>query len=176
MRAALLQTLFAASFVVIGVAVQGATPEQAAKTDPAVTTIGGCLVKENPNARTGGGGASPNDYFVRTPTGALPVGATVAVGKPATVGTATSSGTPAGDSYYRITGMPADQLEPHLGHRVEIQGRVGAKKPDAAAGGITTTQTTVEASGKPKTTTETRVDVAGDLHATALKMVSASCK
>jgi hypothetical protein len=34
----------------------------------------------------------------------------------------------------------------------------------------------VDAAGKPKVAVETRVDVAGDLHATTLKMVSASCQ
>jgi hypothetical protein len=72
--------------------------------------------------------------------------------------------------------MDREQLRPHLGHRVELQGHLSSTKPDAAAGGVTSTKTTVDAAGKPTVTVETRVDVVGNLHATALKMVSASCK
>lgn len=151
------------------VGAQTATPEQTAKSDKPVTIVG-CLVQGNPPAPTA------NEYFVRTPTVAVPVGGTVTVGKPGTTDTTTSGGKPTRDSLYRITGLTAEQLRPHVGHRVEFQGHLSSRKPDAAAGGVTATKTTVDAAGKPRVTVETRVDVVGDLHATALKMVSDSCK
>jgi hypothetical protein len=184
MRAALLlQTGLVALLslaLAAGVGAQTAKSGQTPKPDQTVMTIVGCLVQGNPSGaggerRSDSGAANANDYFVRTPTVALPVGGTVAVGKPGTTSTATSAGTPAADSYYRITGMDREQLRPHVGHRVELQGHLSGAKPDAAAGGATRTQTTVDAAGKPTVTVETRVDVAGDLHATALKMVSANC-
>jgi hypothetical protein len=183
MRAAQLHTGFVALLslaIATSAGAQTAKSGQAPKPDQKTTTIVGCLVQGNPGAaggerRSNSGAANANDYFVRTPTVAVPVGATVAVGKPGTTGTATSAGTPAADSYYRITGMDREQLRPHVGHRVEVQGHLGTTEPDAAAGGATRTKTTVDSAGKPTVTVETRVDVAGNLHATALKMVSASC-
>jgi hypothetical protein len=161
----------------MGLGAEPATAGQSAKPDPAVTTIVGCLVQGNPPGDPKPDPTRPNtnDYFVRTPTVSLPVGATVMVGKAGTPSTASSAGTPVRDSYYRVTGLSVDQLRPHLDHRVEVQGHLLPTKPDAT-GGVTTTRTTVDAGGKPTVTVETRVDVAGDLHATALKMVSASCK
>ncbi len=168
MRSALLHMASVALLslaIAAAVAAQPSTPSQTAKADPAATTIVGCLVHGNP----------PNDYFIRTPTVAVPVGATVAVGKPGTTSTATTAGKPTADSYYRITGMDRAQLQPHVGHRVELQGHLSSAKHDAAARGVTSTKTTVDSAGKPTVTVESRVDVAGNLHATALKMVSASC-
>jgi hypothetical protein len=181
MRAALLATTFATllSLTTVSLA-QSEKPAQTAKPDQKLTTIVGCLVQGNPSAagerRSDSGANSANDYFVRTPTVVLPLGATVAVGTPASTSTATSSGKPAADSYYRIIGMERGQLQPHVGHRVEFQGHLMAAKANAAAGGTTSTKTTVDAAGKPTVSVETRVDVAGDLHATTLKMVSASCQ
>jgi hypothetical protein len=183
MRAALVHTTFVTLLslaIAANVGAQGEKSGQTPKADQKVTTIVGCLVQGNPSGagterRSDAGTANANDYFVRTPTVMLPVGGTVAVGKPGTASTATSAGTPTSDSYYRITGMDREQLRPHVGHRVELQGHLSAAKADAAAGGVTSTKTTVDAAGKPKVAVETRVDVAGNLHATALKMVSASC-
>ena len=153
---------------------------QAAKPEQPLTTIVGCLVQGNPNAaggeqRSPAGAANANDYFVRTPTVAIPVGTTVAVGKPGTTNTTTSAGKRSNDSLYRITGLQREQLQPHVGHRVEVQGHLSGNAPDAAAKGVTSAKTTVDKSGKPTTTVETRVDVAGNLRATAIKMVSATC-
>jgi hypothetical protein len=174
-----IHTTFAALLSLVIAAAPGAhaqaPPAQPAKPDQGVTTIVGCLVQGNPTAKETTPSAA-NDFFVRTPTVKLPVGATVAVGKPGTASTATSAGQPAADSYYRITGMDAAQLRPHIGHRVEVQGHLSPTKPDASARGMTNAKTTVDAAGKPTVTVETRVDVAGDLHATALKMVSATCQ
>lgn len=160
---------------------QTSSATQTAKPEQTVTTIVGCLVQGNPNApanqrRSEAGMANADDYFLRTPTVVVPVGTTIAVGKPGTTDTSTSAGKPGDDSLYRITGLPPEQLRPHVGHRVELQGRLSGNKPDAAASGVTSTDTTVNRAGRPTTTVETRVDVAGVLHATALKMVSASCK
>jgi hypothetical protein len=159
---------------------QTSSATQAAKPEQSVTTIVGCLVQGNPNAagsqrRSGAGAANANDYFVRTPTVVVPVGTTIAVGKPGTTDTTTSTGKPGNDSLYRITGLQREQLRPHVGHRVELQGRLSGNKPDASASGVTSAATTVDPAGRPTTTVETRVDVAGVLHAAAIKMVSASC-
>jgi hypothetical protein len=153
---------------------------QTAKPEQTVTTIVGCLVQGNPNAASGerrseASAANANDYFVRTPTVAVPVGTTVTVGKPGTADTSTSAGKPAKDSLYRITGLQREQLQPHVGHRVEVQGRLTGNMPDASASGVSSAKTTVDKTGRPTTVVETRVDVAGDLHATAIKMISASC-
>jgi hypothetical protein len=159
---------------------QSSSPTQAAKPEQAITTIVGCLVEGNPNApgggrRSEGGAANANDYFVRTPTVVLPVGTTVTVGKPGTTDTTTSAGKPGHDSLYRITGLQREELRPHVGHRVEVQGHLSSRAPDASASGVTSAKTTVDQTGKPTTRVETRMDVAGVLQATALKMVSASC-
>jgi hypothetical protein len=183
MRTAQLHTGFVALLslaIAASVSAQEGKSGQTPKTDQKMTTIVGCLVQGNPASpggerRSNSGAGNANDYFVRTPTVAVPVGTTVAVGKPGTTSTATSAGSAAADSYYRITGMDREQLRPHVGHRVELQGHLGSAEPDAAAGGATRTKTTVDGAGKPTVTVETRVDVAGNLHATALKMVSASC-
>lgn len=148
---------------------------QTAKPEQAMTTIVGCLVQGHPSAASGErrsatAAANANDYFVRTPTVEVPVGATVAVGKPGTTSTSTSAGTPTSDSFYRVTGLDREQLRPHVGHRVELQGHLSA---DAATS--TAARTTVDSSGRATTRTETRTDVAGVLHATAIKMVSATC-
>jgi hypothetical protein len=177
MRSAVLVCL--ALITVVGARTLSAT--QAAKPDQTVTTIVGCLVQGNPTAeggeqRSATGAANANDYFVRTPTVQVPVGTTITVGKPGTTDTTTSAGKPTNDSLYRITGLDREQLRPHIGHRVELQGHLSGKEPDAAAGGVTNTKTTVDKAGRPITKVETRVDVAGELHATAIKMVSASCK
>ena len=141
---------------------------QTSQPDQSTTTIVGCLVHGNPPQ-------SANDFFVRTPTVALPVGATVAVGKPGTTSTSTSSGAPAPDSYYRVQGYDREKLRAHLGHKVEVQGHLIPVRPDAAASGVTQTKTTVDANGKPTVTVEKRVDVAGNLHTMNVKMVTASC-
>lgn len=145
---------------------------QTAKEDQKVTTIVGCLANKLDPSISGDpqSGSNANDFFVRTPTVALPVGSTVAIGKPGTGSTTPSAGTPTTDSFYRITGLTRDELQPHLGHRVELQGHLSA---DPAKG--TTAKTTVDASGKPTTRVEERPVVAGVLHATAIKMVSATC-
>ncbi len=156
-----------------GSATQAAKPEQ-------TTTIVGCLVQGNPNVAGGErrseiGEANANDYFVRTPTVAVPVGTTVTVGKPGTTDTTTSTGKPSSDSFYRITGLEREQLRPHVGHRVELQGHLSRNEPDVSASGVTGATTTVDKTGRPTTTVETRVNIVGVLHATAIKMVAASC-
>ncbi len=148
-------------------------PMQATAQD---TTIIGCLVQKN-LAEAGGerqrdtDSGNLHDYFVRTPTVAVPAGSTIAVGTPGTTSTATSSGTPTTDSLYRITGLAPDQLRPHLGHRVELKGTLTGQTEST-----TTARTTVDATGRATTTTETRPSVAGVLRATAIKIVAASCE
>src|SRR5687768_9903695 len=127
MRAALFQVNSAVLLCLPIVAMldaQASSATQAAKPEQPVTTIVGCLVQGNPNApggerRSEGGAANANDYFIRTPTVAVPVGTTITVGKPGTTDTTTSAGKPTHDSLYRITGLQREQLRPHVGHRVE---------------------------------------------------------
>ena len=146
------------------------TATQPGNMDKPVTIVG-CLVEEKATDA-----ANATDYFVRTPTVVVPVGTSVTVGKPGTTDTTTSSGKPTNDSLYRIIGLNAEELRPHVAHRVEVQGHLSGNKPDAAASGVTTTTTTVDQTGRPTTKVETQVNVAGVLHATAIKMVSASCR
>ena len=141
------------------------------------TTIVGCLVQGLPDASrgkgTGAAVASPDDYFVRTPTVKVSPGTSVAVGTPGTTSTATAIGTPVEDSFYRVTGLGADQLRPHLGHRVEIQGHLTDNQPGIESTRATTTQ---DKDGRATTKVETRIAIAGVLHATTIKMISADCQ
>jgi hypothetical protein len=153
-------------------AAQAGTDGQAAAKP---TTIVGCLVDRLP-ADAGGRAAGANsggDYFVRTPTVKIPAGTSVAVGKPGTTSTATSIGTPAGFSFYRIAGLTAEQLRPHVGHRVQVQGRLTDNMPGVESKRATTTQ---DKDGRATTTVETRIEIAGVLHATSVEMVSAECQ
>jgi hypothetical protein len=163
------------------------TGAQTAKPEQKVTTIVGCLELGNPASaggerRSEAGAANANDYFVRTPAIAIPPGSTVAVGgaRTATSGTSTgrattSAGDPDSTALYRITGLDREQLRPHIGHRVELQGRL-TNDPPSSSGNSTTAKTTVDAAGRATTRVESRMDIAGVLHATAIKMVSESCR
>jgi hypothetical protein len=146
----------------------GAEPTNANRQAEAkpTTTIVGCLVQGLPSKPEG------SDFFVRTPTMKVPPGTPVAIGTPGTGSTASASGTPAEDSFYRIAGLAADQLRPHLGHRVEVHGRLTDNMPGVESQRATTKQ---EKDGRATTTVETRIEVAGVLHATSVKMVSADC-
>jgi hypothetical protein len=174
MRAALLSSVVA---ILCGPAVLSGSAQSAAAQQDS-TKIVGCLVQGLPPApgneqRSEARAAYAKDFFVRTPTMAVPPGTTVMVGKPGTTSTATSAGAPADDSFYRVTGLTAEQLKPHLGHRVELEGHLS----DAGADGtVTTARTTVDATGRATTTAETGVLIAGVLHATTIKMVSARCE
>jgi hypothetical protein len=146
------------------------------QADAKPTTIVGCLVQGLPGsaaARSGVEAAAAKDYFVRTPTMKIPAGATVAVGTPGTASTATSAGTPVEDSFYRVSGLADSLLQPHLGHRVELQGKLTNNTPGIESTKATTTQ---DKDGRATTTVETRIAIAGVLHATAIKMVSATCQ
>lgn len=179
MRAALLHVT---SALLLCLPLADTVGAQTRKPDQTLTTIVGCLVHGNPSAagserRSGTSDVNVNDYFLRTPAITVPVGGTVSVGG---TGAATSGGkatTSAGDpdrtTLYRITGMDHAQLKPHVGHRVELQGHLSGNTGTAGSG--TTTKTTVDAAGKPTVRVETRLDLAGVLNATTLKMVSASC-
>jgi hypothetical protein len=176
MRAALFQLTSAVLFCLpVMASVDAQTPSATqAKPEKTVTTIVGCLVQGDPK-RSGTGAANPDEYFVRTPAVAVPVGTTITIGKPGTTEMTTSAGKPDRDSLYRISGLDREQLRPHVGHRVELQGHLSSTEPDASATGTTSATTKVDKTGRATTSVETRVDVAGVLHATAIKMVSASC-
>lgn len=184
MRAALVQTtpaMLLCLAMMAMAAVQTSSATQAGKPEQTVTTIVGCLVQGNPNLahsdrRSQAGAVDANDYYVRTPTVAVPVGSTITVGKPGTTDTTTSGGKPSNDSLYRITGLEPGQLQPLVGHRVEVKGHLSSEMPDASGSGTTSAKTTVDKTGRATTSVETRVDVAGVLRAAAIKTVSASCR
>ena len=143
-----------------------AQPEQPRK-DGQTTTIVGCLAQ----------GPAPGgaEFVVRTPAIAVPAGTPIAVGgsgSPAAGRATTSVGAPAGTTAYRITGLTAAELKPHLGHRVELQGHLTQNTPPAA------TATTKQDPTTGRATTAVKEDwtIAGVLHATTMKMVDASCQ
>jgi hypothetical protein len=153
--------------------VDAQTPAPAPKPADKLTTIVGCLMEGNPANSPNG-----NDYFVRTPAIEVPVGGTVTVGKPGaapstTGATTTSAGMPANTALYRITGLDREKLRPHLGHRIELQGHLTGNE---GIPGNTTAKTTVDANGRPRTQVETKMDIAGALHATTFKMIDANCR
>jgi hypothetical protein len=152
---------------------------QTAKAEPSVTTIVGCLIQGNQTGadseRTSeGGAASADDFFILTPAISLPPGGTVAVSSSGGRAT-TSAGEPDETAMYRITGLDREQLRPHIGHRVELHGHL-TEDPPSASGRTTTAKTTVDATGRATTRVESPTDIAGVLHATTIKMVSASCQ
>ena len=144
--------------------------------DPTPRTIVGCLVQGLPNTpndrATTKTPVASEDYFVRTPTVQVPPGTTVAVGTPGATSTATSVGTAVADSFYRIAGLSVEQLRPHVGQRIEIQGHLTDNMPGTEKRRVTLTQ---DKDGRVKMTVENQIEVAGVLHATTLKMVSTSC-
>ena len=147
-------------------AVAGVPAAQSSKPDQKMHTIVGCLVQGLPSSTT-----KTDDFFVRTPTVAIPAGSSVAVGKPGSTSTATSAGTPLPDSFYRVTGLAMSQLKPHVGHRVELQGHL-----DSTPSTSTKATTTPNPEGGGTTRTDTRIEVAGVLHATTVKMVDTNCR
>ena len=150
-------------------------PNEVGQTESKATTIVGCLVQGLPGSATARDGIeaeTAQDFFIRTPTVKVPPGTTVAIGTPGTTSTATSIGTPVADSFYRVTGLTVDVLRPHLGHRVELQGQLSDNTPGIESKRATTTQ---DKDGRARTTVETRIAIAGVLHGSSIKMVSASC-
>ena len=116
------------------------------------------------------------EFFVRTPAIAVPAGTQITIGGSgsATSGSraTTSAGTPAATTAYRITGLTAAQLKPHVDHRIELQGHLSQSAPPA------TTATTKQDPKTGRATTSVKEDwtIAGVLHATAMKMVAATCQ
>jgi hypothetical protein len=138
------------------------------QTPGQTTTIVGCLVQRpSPNA---------DEFFVRTPAVAVPAGAQVKIGESPTSTSggraATSAGTPAGTTLYRVDGLTPAELKPHLNHRIELQGRLTQNLPPP------TTATTTQDPKTGRATTAVKDDwtVAGVLQATSIKMVAASCQ
>ena len=164
--------MYALSSVVTVAAHQTPAATQPAQ-DAQTVTIVGCLVQGDPTVERGDRSATATsaDFFVRTPTVAIPTGGTVAVGKPGSTSATTSAGTPTTDSFYRVTGLDVEQLRPHIGHRVEVRGQL---TPDTASKSANA-KTTVDSAGRATTTVETRPVIAGSLRATTIKMVSESC-
>jgi hypothetical protein len=164
----------------VGVSVGAQSSGESQKpTDPAsargkATTIVGCLVQGFPK----GDAAPPDadkyaqDFFIRTPTVRIPPGATVAVGTPGSGSTTPAFGTPVEDSFYRVTGLGAERLRPHLGHRIELQGELTDNTPGIETSRARTTQ---DKDGRATTTVETRIAIAGVMNASALQMVSTDC-
>jgi hypothetical protein len=168
-------SVFVAHLSALGTADAGQAGEtRQAESKP--TTIVGCLVQGLPGSASAKGGveaATAKDYFVRTPTMKIPAGETVAVGTPGTTSTATSVGTPVEDSYYQVTGLAENLLRPHVDHRVELQGKLTDNMPGIESTKATTTQ---DKDGRATTKVDTRIAIAGVLHATSVKMVSATCR
>jgi hypothetical protein len=170
----------AAVVLCVGVCVQNASSAAApanatAQTDSKPITVVGCLVQGLPDGaerRAADTTAGVEGFFLRTATVKIPVGSTVAVGAPGTSSTATPVGTPTDPSFYRISRLSAEQLRPHVGHRVEIQGQLTDNMPGTESSRATTTQ---DKEGRATTTVERRIAIAGVLHATTLKMVSVDC-
>jgi hypothetical protein len=104
----------------------------------------------------------------------VPTGAPVTVGGSSSSGgrATTSAGVPTETTSYRITGLATAELKSHLGHRVELQGKLSHNTPPA------TTATTTHDPKTGRTTTAVKEDwrIAGVLHATRLKTVAASCQ
>jgi hypothetical protein len=168
-----------AALLSLVIPVLGSTQATTSKPSQKTTTIVGCLVDNIPVDADGepvaAGAPDAKGFFLRTPTVALPPGTTVAVGTAGTPSTVTSSGTPVADSYYRITGLDAAQLRPHIGHRIEAHGHL---TPSSTAEGEhpKSVRTIVDPTGKPERTVETPIHLAGELHAASIKMVSANCR
>jgi hypothetical protein len=164
------------SLTAVGTMAQTAPGEQARSDQPASVVVG-CLVQGLPGTeRAGSAAGNATDYFVRTPTVVLPVGTAVPVGQPATPDASVPAGKPTADSYYRITGISAGHLQPHLNNRIEVSGHLVPATGDATARSVTVPKTTVDAAGKATGTVETRGFIAGDLHATAVKRIADGCK
>ena len=58
-----------------------------------------------------------------------------------------------GDSFYRIAGLNSEQLRPHVGQRVEVQGRLTDNIPGTEKRRVTMTQ---DKDGRVKMTIENR--------------------
>jgi hypothetical protein len=203
--------------------------QTAAQPDKGETvSVVGCLEQGNATGaatnerRSETGAANANDFFVRASAPAAPAGGDASAGSPSTATRTTESsgaagGSASGTMMYRITGLDGEQLRPHVGHRVELQGHLtgnmatsgnGSRSGTAAGTSGTTAGTTAGTSGTTASGTATstgtasssgstagsgagrgqgrdqrggqghegRGDVAGVLHATAIKMVSTSCQ
>jgi hypothetical protein len=140
-------------------------PAQLLKPDQ-TTTIVGCLVQ--------GPSQSAEEFFLRTPAIAVPAGSPIAVGgagSPTSGRATTSAGAPDATTAYRITGLTAAQLKPHVGHRIELQGQLSSAPPAASA---TTTQD--PKTGRATTAVKEDWTIAGVLNATTMKMVATSCQ
>ena len=144
----------------------GQSQPEPSRTTAQTTTIVGCLVR--------GPASTTDEFFLQTPAIAVPAGTPVAVGGSgaATGGASTSAGTPAGTTNYRITGLTATELKPHIGHRLELQGQLTQNTPQA------TTATTSQDPKTGRATTSVKQDwtIAGVLNATTMKMVAATCQ
>ena len=158
--------LTAAALLCFAPATLGQTqPEPPRKADQ-TTTIVGCLVQ--------GPSQSVEEFLLRTPAIAVPAGSRISVGGAGSTTSgraATSAGAPDATTAYRITGLTAAQLKPHVGHRIELQGQLSDVPPATSA---TTTQD--PKTGRATTAVKEDWTIAGVLNATALKMVAASCQ
>ena len=164
MRRACLLTAAAWFCLATGAAYAQAQPDPARRSD-SPTTIVGCLVRGAPPAG--------EEFLVRTPAIAIPAGSQVSVGGDASASAraTTSAGTPEATTLYRITGLAAGELRPHLGHRVEVQGQLSGNVPPKTK----TTTRQDPATGRVTTSIKEEWTVAGELRATTITMVAATC-
>jgi hypothetical protein len=168
MRRLQLQIMAAALLGFAAARADGQVQPEQGRTSEQTTTIIGCLVRDP--------STSAEEFLVRTAAIAVPAGTQVSVGGSgsATSGgrATTSAGTPAATTNYRITGLTVAELKPHVGHRIELQGRLSNNAPPATT--ATTTQN--PKTGRATTTVKEDWTIAGVLHATAMKMVAANCQ
>jgi hypothetical protein len=168
MRRALRQKAAALGLgMMMAVAAGAAEARQTSKPQDVVTIVG-CLVQA-PSSRT-------DEFFLRTPAIAVPAGTQVAVGGSGSAAGAgratTSAGSPDTVTLYRVTGLTASDLKPHLNHRIEVQGRLTSNAPPATSA---TTKSDPK-SGRTTTTVKEDWTIAGVVQATTMKMVAASCQ
>jgi hypothetical protein len=140
-----------------------AQPQKA--SDEAIVIVG-CLVQAPP--------PNVDEFHVRTPALAVPAGTQVAVGGSPSSGdrATTSAGAPAGTTAYRITGLKSADLKPHVGHRVELRGKLSQNTRPPTK--VTTTQD--QKTGRVTTTVNEDWSIAGVLEATAVKMIATTCE
>lgn len=142
---------------------RGATQPPSQAGTAGEMTIVGCLAEDK---------TAPGTFVLTvTPAGAgdataargeaRPPDATRAAGAPdRDAAAARTAAAPARPAMYKISGLPADQLKPHVSHQVEFKGKVSAS--DAAPSGVASA--TAPASVPPI-----------EFHASAIRMVSATC-
>lgn len=156
----------ALSFAMVGLIAAQAQPPASQTPPPAApapeVTVVGCLAQSTtaadaytvtvvPAAAADAGVAGPADAAASDAARA-----TAGAARPDAARTAARPATPAAAAAtYRIVGIAADQLKPHVNHQVELKGRINAAVAESAAGA--------------------QADAAKEFRASAVKMLNATC-